>query len=632
MNVKSQHIWILIGISLMLTSGALAGTLLHNVALNQQAVQSSQAWTGGISGAAGGAVDGNKDVRFGERSCTLTKEEPDPWWRVDLQDVYNIIAVTITQRDLSESLLVGGEIWIGKSTDANDTGNVRCAVMANIPAGLTVHFSFSAIEGRYVTVLLPGSQRTLSLCEVEVFPVEYVYPFSNVALKGDVAQSSTLSFAAAARAIDGRRNSFYSSGFCSHTAEDEADPWWRVDLRRTHVVTSVKVTNRGDCCAERLDGAEIRIGNSLENNGNNNPRCASISHIRAGKTNTYRCDGGSMDGRFVNVIIPGERKTLTLCEVEVYGAPAAEPLLNVASQKPTAQAFSLSIFGPPSNAVSGCRSGELFWGGCCSETALLIHPWWRVDLLTVHKVTAVSILNRRSCCTEWLSGAEIRIGNSKPGVANPRCGAMSSTAGTFTFTFNCAGMEGRYVTVMIPRFATLSLCEVEVFASPTVPEVITPSAPTAAPPPPPPTVNVLLNGRHVTVVGKRLCWSDALFFCRHHHWDLLSLRSQEEQSQVEQLLSSSPFPLTDHVWLGLRRYLMEDAWFWMSGGAMTFTKWPQEIAPQRFSEPCGGMARGERFQWEDRPCDQLLNFICQSGPEFGAQRVYYSSTDQATSP
>ncbi|XP_068584496.1 uncharacterized protein [Cebidichthys violaceus] len=629
MNVRSQHIWILNGISLMLTSGALAGTLLLNVALNQKAVQSSQS---GNSGAAGEAVDGIKEGRFEKGSCTLTEEESDPWWRVDLETMYKITAVTITQRDLSESLLIGGEIWIGNSTDANDTEIARCAVITNIPGDLTVHFSFSAIEGRYVTVLLPGSQRTLSLCEVEVFPVEYVYPFSNVALKGDATQSSTLSSAAATRATDGRRNSFYSSGFCSHTAEDEANPWWRVDLRRTHVVTSVKVTNRGDCCAERLDGAEIRIGNSLENNGNNNPRCASISHIRAGKTNTYRCDGGSMDGRFVNVIIPGQRKTLTLCEVEVYGTPAVEPLPNVALKKPTAQSWSLSIFGAPSNAVSGCRSGK-YWGGCCSETALWVNPWWRLDLLAVHKVAAVSIVNRRDCCTEWLGGAEIRIGDSLSsyGTKNPRCGALSSTFGKSTFTFQCAGMEGRYVTVIIPRFAVLSLCEVEVFASLAVPEVITPSA-TPSPPPPPPAVSVLLNGRNVTVVGKRLCWSDALFFCRRHHWDLLSLRSQEEQSEVEQLLSSSPFPLTDHVWLGLRRYLMQDTWFWMSGGAMKFTKWPRDTAPHRYSDPCGGMARGERFQWEDQPCDELLNFICQSGAEVGAQRVYYDSTDKATSP
>lgn len=27
-----------------------------------------------------------------------------------------------------------------------------------------------------------------------------------------------------------------------------------------------------------------------------------------------------MAGRFVNIIIPGSEKTLTLCEVEVYGA------------------------------------------------------------------------------------------------------------------------------------------------------------------------------------------------------------------------------------------------------------------------------------------------------------------------
>lgn len=27
-----------------------------------------------------------------------------------------------------------------------------------------------------------------------------------------------------------------------------------------------------------------------------------------------------MEGRFVNIIIPGSEKTLTLCEVEVYGA------------------------------------------------------------------------------------------------------------------------------------------------------------------------------------------------------------------------------------------------------------------------------------------------------------------------
>uniref|UniRef100_A0A3B4GR68 Fucolectin tachylectin-4 pentraxin-1 domain-containing protein n=1 Tax=Pundamilia nyererei TaxID=303518 RepID=A0A3B4GR68_9CICH len=132
------------------------------------------------------------------------------------------------------------------------------------------------------------------------------------------AQSSTLSFATASKAIDGRRNSFYSNGFCSHTAEDETNPWWRVDLQRSFTITAVKVTNRGDCCAERLDGAEIRIGNSLENNGNNNPRCGIIESLDGTPTYTFQCH--EMEGRYISVITPALLKALTLCEVQVFAS------------------------------------------------------------------------------------------------------------------------------------------------------------------------------------------------------------------------------------------------------------------------------------------------------------------------
>lgn len=70
---------------------------------------------------------------------------------------------------------------------------------------------------------------------------------------------------------------------------------------------------------------------------------------------------------------------------------------------------------------------------------------------------------------------------------------------------------------------------------------------------PPPSESVFLNGRSVILVGEQLCWSDALLFCRRNHWDLLTVRSQDEQSELELLLSASVLPLTGHVWLGLRR-------------------------------------------------------------------------------
>ncbi|XP_073669779.1 uncharacterized protein [Paramisgurnus dabryanus] len=105
---------------------------------------------------------------------------------------------------------------------------------------------------------------------------------------------------------------------CSHTEATTDNPWWRVDLLDFYYISKVVITNRGDCCPERLDGAEIHIGNSLENNGNNNPRCAVLYGVSAGQSVSVSCH--DMKGQYVNVIIPGSSKILTLAEVEVYKA------------------------------------------------------------------------------------------------------------------------------------------------------------------------------------------------------------------------------------------------------------------------------------------------------------------------
>lgn len=92
------------------------------MALNTKADQSSQ---NSRLGAAQNAIDGNRDPRFKSGSCTLTNGESDPWWRVDLQNVYKITAVMITNRDELENRLDGAEIWIGNSTEAVSTKTFR---------------------------------------------------------------------------------------------------------------------------------------------------------------------------------------------------------------------------------------------------------------------------------------------------------------------------------------------------------------------------------------------------------------------------------------------------------------------------------------------------------------------------
>ncbi|XP_026113399.1 fucolectin-like [Carassius auratus] len=134
----------------------------------------------------------------------------------------------------------------------------------------------------------------------------------NLAFKGKAVQSSTFNAWGAAKAIDGIR---YTPS-CAHTSY-ELNPWWRLDLLDSYNIYKVTVTNRDDYCLDETAGVEIRIGNSLENNGNNNPRCGVTSLAPAGSSVSFFC--GGMEGRYVNMYIPNIQKYLTLCEVEVYG-------------------------------------------------------------------------------------------------------------------------------------------------------------------------------------------------------------------------------------------------------------------------------------------------------------------------
>uniref|UniRef100_A0A3B3ZSL3 Fucolectin tachylectin-4 pentraxin-1 domain-containing protein n=1 Tax=Periophthalmus magnuspinnatus TaxID=409849 RepID=A0A3B3ZSL3_9GOBI len=285
----------------------------------------------------------------------------------------------------------------------------------------------------------------------------------NVAGNGIADQSSTIWNSSAQNAIDGKRmTEFNLESSCSHTQEETA-PWWRVDLGQIFVVSTIKVTNRGDCCPERLDGAQIHIGNSLQNNGNNNPRCATITHIPLGDTFSFTCESGKMTGRYVNLVLPGDKKILTLCEVEVYAKPPGE-------RRKYERKYSQSYFeklpdGTPAGAykaVKNCNRYK-FTQYCCSRTEEEWDPWWRVDLGAVYRISAVVIYNRKDCCSDYITGAKIKIGKSLSHKDNPVCATVHSA--DLDQAFYCSEMEGQYVSLNIPQKINLTICGVEVFGS-----------------------------------------------------------------------------------------------------------------------------------------------------------------------
>ncbi|XP_068178912.1 fucolectin-1-like [Antennarius striatus] len=298
----------------LLLLGASSAANYPNVALRGTATQVH--CNHGL-GDAYNAIDGNRDSDFHHGTCTHNEAMSNPWWRVDLLDRYIVTSVSITNRgDCCADRLDRLQIYVGNSKENNGLNNPKVATIASIRSGATHTKEFTdRVEGQYVTLMLPGSSRILTVCEVEVYG--YRAPTGeNLALQGKACQSSLWEYGLAYNAIDGNPDSKWEDGSCTHTNND-VNPWWRLDLRKTHKVFSVKVTNMEDD-PERLQGAEIRIGDSLENNGNNNPRCGVITSIAAGGVSEFQCNG--MDGRYVNVVIPDREEFLTLCEVEVFGS------------------------------------------------------------------------------------------------------------------------------------------------------------------------------------------------------------------------------------------------------------------------------------------------------------------------
>lgn len=94
--------------------------------------------------------------------------------------------------------------------------------------------------------------------------------YQNVAPSGIATQSSTHSIGVASKAIDGNRNPNYFDGSCTHTYPGLTH-WWSLLLPAVYRISSISITNR-DHLPSRIDNSEILIGNSFENNGNNNPR------------------------------------------------------------------------------------------------------------------------------------------------------------------------------------------------------------------------------------------------------------------------------------------------------------------------------------------------------------------------
>jgi len=486
-----------------------------NMALGRRTWQSSNynAWT-----LAARAVDGNTDGKWTSNSCACTKIEANPWWAVDLGASRMVFNLHITNRadccgDRLNKIIMGvTDISPQKQVPAL-TNFQRCNTFdGNFPQGATKIFDCNK-KGRYVIIQLQAKQY-LTIGEVQVFAAKLKEEIArekripegckldklraddkpkceNVALGKMTYQSTVLANQGySERAIDGNDNGLWAGASCSHT-NLEVNPWWVVDLGTERQIHGVAITNRKDCCGDRL--RNIRIGSSNVSPTKRVPAlynydvCFNYYGVfGAGETRTFPCLAGV--GRYVIVQLE-QKQYLTLCEVKVFAetfkSDRWQDAIKIPSgcsmdkQNPTCtnvalnrRAFQSSNYQNivyAGRAVDGNTDGT--WARrSLSCTVLEENPWWAVDLVARRLVYRIDIFNRKDCCNDRLRYVRMGVSDKSPEEVKPAltnfdlCATSNGLiAAGASGRFKC-GKRGRFVIVQLRYKQYLTLAEVLVYA------------------------------------------------------------------------------------------------------------------------------------------------------------------------
>ncbi|XP_067653290.1 uncharacterized protein [Haliotis asinina] len=285
-------------------------------------------------------------------------------------------------------------------------------------------------------------------------------------------------------AVDGNFNSNFFSGSCfsSDLSANDPNPFWFVDLGSRVYVSGVTITNRGDCCADRLSGLRVEVFEFNPTTSAETPElCATLSGgVALGQSIGLACSPLTT-GRYLRISKPGATSPLTLCEVVVSGGkffkPNVPPTTNIAQNRPV-RATSQFVFdqtmltASPGLAVDGNFNTDFINGRSCYSSAIGdLNPTLYIDLGAYYYINSIIITNRGDCCAERLRNINVSTLLKDPFryLEFPKqCGTITgNVAAGADVTVNCNQPNiARYIkiqkTSLVDSNDLLTLCEVQV--------------------------------------------------------------------------------------------------------------------------------------------------------------------------
>ncbi|XP_037537970.1 L-selectin-like [Nematolebias whitei] len=83
-------------------------------------------------------------------------------------------------------------------------------------------------------------------------------------------------------------------------------------------------------------------------------------------------------------------------------------------------------------------------------------------------------------------------------------------------------------------------------------------------------VNRTWHSDQVILIKENKTWEEALYYCRDHHHDLVTITNLDEQRWVQEKAKKASTPF---VWMGLRYTCTLDFWFWVSDEVVSYKNW-----------------------------------------------------------
>ncbi|MGJ8672285.1 galactose-binding domain-containing protein [Rubritalea sp.] len=342
------------------------------------------------------------------------------------------------------------------------SGNYAAGTVVNLHANPPSGAVFDQWVGDIATVAnvySPDTTLTMPDDGIEVV-AEYVMA-ENVALGKSTEQSSEESANDSALAVDGNTSGDFADGSVTHT-ENEANPWWEVDLGDNYYISEIWVYNRTDGNSKsRLSDFTV----SVEDSSGATLWSQTVSDY---PDPSVALNTGGVSGSKVRVQLNGSN-VLHLAEVVVLSY-TNKGSSNLALGQSVTQS-STDHEGVAERAVDGNTDGD--WAdGSVTHTESEANAWWEVDLGADIDIGDIVLFNRTNNSTKSrLSDFTVSVIDSNDVTT------FSQSIANYpdpTTTINADNAVGSKIRIQLNDTGILSLAEVKVY------EGTAPDMPTAS--------------------------------------------------------------------------------------------------------------------------------------------------------